>query len=132
MSEPDTPADKFKQAKTEVDAKIANSTVVADTPTASVDSGQTLLHEKVTEALTGSIEGNSKYSMELDSIIEWAKANGAKNTEDIVWEVRHLLTNLGSPKLGDNPIRYLYRYVFLVNEKRKINKELQEFENVNT
>lgn len=65
-----------------------------------------------------------RYSYEINNIIEWAKANGAKTMEDIIYEIRYL-----SNMLGNNPmekkIKTVARYVFLASEKQKIHTEME-------
>jgi len=65
-----------------------------------------------------------RYSQEIKDIIDWAMYNGAKSTDDILYEVRFL-----SNMLGNNPnekkIKTISRYVFLANERNRIAKEME-------
>jgi hypothetical protein len=69
-----------------------------------------------------------KYSYELDQIIDWAKANGAKTMDDIIYEIRFLSNTLGQNAM-EKKIKTVARYVFLANEKNRINTELERMKN---
>ena len=68
-----------------------------------------------------------RYSQEIADVIDWAKANGAKSLEDIIYEIR-FLTN----KLGNNPnekkIKTISRYVYLSGERNKLNTEIERMQ----
>jgi hypothetical protein len=64
-----------------------------------------------------------KYSQEIKNIIDWAKANGAKTLDDILYEVRYLSNMLGS-NAYEKKIKTISRYVFLANEKTRIATEM--------
>lgn len=65
-----------------------------------------------------------RYSQEIQNIIDWALNNGAKSTDDILYEIRYL-----SNMLGNNPnekkIKTISRYVFLANEQKRLAKEME-------
>lgn len=65
-----------------------------------------------------------RYSQEIQNIIDWALNNGAKSTDDILYEIRYL-----SNMLGNNPnekkIKTISRYVFLANEQKRLVKEME-------
>ena len=68
-----------------------------------------------------------RYSQEIADVIDWAKANGAKSLEDIIYEIR-FLTN----KLGNNPnekkIKTISRYVYLSGERTRLNTEIERMQ----
>jgi hypothetical protein len=68
-----------------------------------------------------------RYSKELADVVDWAKANGAKSLEDIIYEIRYL-----SNKLGNNPnekkIKTISRYIFLSGEKNRLNTEIERMQ----
>lgn len=68
-----------------------------------------------------------RYSQEITEAIEWAKSNGAKSLDDILYEIR-FLTN----RLGNNPnekkIKTVSRYIFLANERNRLNTELERMQ----
>lgn len=70
---------------------------------------------------------SGKYSQEIKDVIDWAKANGAKSIDDIMYEIRYL-----SNKLGNNPnekkIKTISRYVFLSNERSRLNNEIERMQ----
>jgi hypothetical protein len=68
-----------------------------------------------------------RYSQEITDLIDWAKANGAKTMDDILYEIRYL-----SNKLGNNPnekkIKTISRYVYLSGERNRLNTELERMQ----
>lgn len=68
-----------------------------------------------------------RYSQEITDLIDWAKANGAKTIDDILYEIRYL-----SNKLGNNPnekkIKTISRYVYLSGERSRLNTELERMQ----
>lgn len=68
-----------------------------------------------------------RYSQEITDAIEWAKANGAKSLDDILYEIRFL-----SNRLGNNPnekkIKTISRYIFLANERNRLNTEMERLQ----
>jgi hypothetical protein len=88
----------------------------------------TVLHSQVGQHLGLASMELGKYSYELDQIIDWAKANGAKTMDDIIYEIRFLSNTLGQNAM-EKKIKTVARYVFLANEKTKINTELERMKN---
>lgn len=82
------------------------------------------LHAQVGQQLGLATLEAERYSHEINKIVEWAKANGAKSMDDILYEIRYL-----SNMLGNNPmekkIKTVARYVFLSTEKQRINTEME-------
>lgn len=70
----------------------------------------------------------SRYHNQLDRIVEWAKAKGAVSREDVVWQVRQLMTRVGGPSLGNNWAQHLSQYAYLEMERMKLDGQLKEFE----
>jgi hypothetical protein len=70
---------------------------------------------------------SGRYSQEIADVIDWAKANGAKTMDDILYEIRSL-----SNKLGNNPnekkIKTISRYVYLSGERSRLNTELERMQ----
>jgi len=69
-----------------------------------------------------------KYQDQIDRLMEWAREKGAKNKEEMVWQVRQLANRIGGPTIGTNWVRHLANYAYLEMEKLKIDKQLQELE----
>jgi len=81
--------------------------------------------KKVGEALGE--DSYEKYSGELRDIIDFVKREfGAKELNDILWEVRRIKSELGTG-YDDSVVKRLYRYVYLRNEKASIDNELRRF-----
>jgi hypothetical protein len=88
----------------------------------------TVLHSQIGQHLGLASMEFGKYSYELDQIIDWAKANGAKTMDDIIYEIRFLSNTLGQNAM-EKKIKTVARYVFLANEKNRINTELERMKN---
>lgn len=103
------------QVTTEVKETIPGTSTVLD---------NALLHAQIGQHLGLATLEAEKYGHEIDKIVDWAKANGAKTMEDIIYEIRYL-----SNMLGNNPmekkIKTIGRYIFLANEKQKIHTEME-------
>lgn len=69
-----------------------------------------------------------KYSYELEQIVDWAKANGAKTMDDIIYEIRYLTNTLGHNPM-EKKIKTVARYVYLATEKNRINTEIERLRN---
>lgn len=105
-----------------------STVVVDDTPKPSNDVGmgdRETACRKVAETL--GVKDYAKHTGNLDAIIEFiSREYGAKELNDIIWEVRRLKNVLGTG-YDDNPIKTLYRYVYLKNEQSSIGNELRRF-----
>ena len=65
-----------------------------------------------------------KYSQEISDIVEWARANGAKTMDDILYEIRYLTNMLGT-RDNEKKIKTVARYVYLATEKSKIMQDME-------
>lgn len=92
--------------------------------------GQNYLKTKINEIL-GAEHEVSKVDTELTKILEWAEGKGAKTLEDVLWEVRELANHLGTPSYGESRLKFLYQYVYLLNESREITNKLKKMEGFN-
>lgn len=68
-----------------------------------------------------------RYSQEITDAIEWAKSNGAKSLDDILYEIRYLTNRLGNNP-NEKKIKTISRYVFLANERNRLNTELERMQ----
>lgn len=94
--------------------------------TTAVIGADDLTLKKVGEAL--SVDNYERDSAEIKAIIEYVSRQfGAKELNDIIWEVRRLKNELGTG-YNDQPLKRLYRYVYLQNEKSSIDNELRRFD----
>lgn len=67
-----------------------------------------------------------KESDKLRSLIEWAKKEGATDDIDIVYQITKLANRIGSPALGENKLSKLVRYVYLQNERIKLEEDIRK------
>lgn len=68
-----------------------------------------------------------RYSQEITDAIEWAKANGAKSLDDILYEIRYLTNRLGNNP-NEKKIKTISRYIFLSNERNRLGTELERMQ----
>ncbi len=70
-----------------------------------------------------------KYSHEINELIDFARANGAKTMDDILYEIRYLSNMLGTNP-NEKKIKTLSRYVFLHKEKQSIDTEIERMKSL--
>jgi hypothetical protein len=116
-------AEDLKKLQAEMPTPV--QTTPQETPTGNnVVFDKALLEQNIGSVLgLASLEA-SKYSYEINNIIDWAKANGAKSMDDILYEIRYLSSTLGN-NMDEKKIKTISRYVFLANEKTKLNQEME-------
>jgi hypothetical protein len=68
-----------------------------------------------------------RYSQEINEAVEWAKANGAKTLDDILYEIRYLTNRLGNNP-NEKKIKTISRYIFLTNERNRLNTEMERLQ----
>lgn len=67
-----------------------------------------------------------KYQHNIERLIDWGKEKGAKDAEDLIWNIRQLANRVGSAPLGQNTTQHLSTYAYLEMERMKIDKQLEE------
>lgn len=67
-----------------------------------------------------------KNDLQIQRLVDWAKAKGATTREDIAWSIRQLAARVGTPAIGDGNIKHLSVYAYLELERLKIDKQLKE------
>jgi hypothetical protein len=87
--------------------------------------------EKIAEILGENPKEAYKFDKELEEILDYALTKNPKELEDILWEVRYLGNMLGTPGYGENRIKFMYEYVYLLNEGMRINRKLKSMESLN-
>lgn len=111
----------------------AQSTPVEETSTVPsnesvpVDNGE-FLKKRIMETFGQKAEDFTKFEPELKEMISTATLRGAKTPEDTIMYIRDLAHRLGTPSWGENPIRFLYDYLFLQNERDKISSKITKME----
>lgn len=70
---------------------------------------------------------SGKYSQEIRDAIEWAKSNGAKTIDDILYEIRYLANRLGNNP-NEKKIKTISRYIFLAGERNRLNTEIERMQ----
>jgi len=87
--------------------------------------------EKIAEILGENPKEAYKFDAELEEILDYVISKNPNNLEDILWEIRYLGNMLGTPGYGESRIKFMYEYVYLLNEGMRINKKLKKMENFN-
>ena len=73
----------------------------------------------------------SKYSDNIKTLVEYAKAQtDDHSSESLKWVIRSLKANLGSAPFGEDNIKFIARYCYLLNEERRIKVERKKFEKI--
>ena len=83
-----------------------------------------VLKERVKDML--GVEQASKYSRDLELIVEYGKAIGYQSNEDLIANIRELINRVGS---GADKVKTASRYAYLYLEQRSINKEMERLKN---
>lgn len=68
----------------------------------------------------------TKYDRDLKLLMEYAVNRGAKNLNDVLWEIRQLKNKVGKEAMGDSIKKYS-RYAYLYNESVAIEKEMARY-----
>ena len=74
------------------------------------------------------LEDVKKYQHQIERLTEWGKAKGAKDMEDLIWQVKQLANRIGGPRFGELNVRNLATYAYLELERMKIDQQLKEME----
>lgn len=106
-----------EEVKTEVKEEKENK------PLANPKIDSDYILKKRIEGMLG-VENTSKYILDVERLLEYGKTLGYKNSEDIIYNVRELLEQTGSP-FGDDKVKKASRMAYLVLEKQNINKEIE-------
>lgn len=73
----------------------------------------------------------SKYSDNLKTLLEYAKVQTQDHSpESLKWVIRSLSLKMGTPALGEDRVKFLARYAYLVNDNRRIENEMKKFEQI--
>jgi len=73
----------------------------------------------------------SKYSDNLKTLVEYAKSQTEDHSpENLKWVIRSLKANLGSAPFGEDNVKFISRYCYLLNDERRIKEERKKFEKI--
>lgn len=80
------------------------------------------------------IEDNSefnKYQPQLKTLVDYAKSVTTDHSpENLKWIIRSLNAKLGTPPFGEDRIKFISRYTYLLQEGKKIEEEKKKFEQI--
>jgi len=65
-----------------------------------------------------------KYNADLDRIVEYAKARGATNLDEIMFRVREVSDSLAN-NMSEKKIKTVARYLFLLGDRAKIDQDIE-------
>jgi hypothetical protein len=88
------------------------------------------LKTKVAQVFGKDLADVSTYDLELGRILDWAKSKGASAPEDVMYQVRYLAARLGAPSFGEDPIKFVHQYIYLLTEKDNIDREIRKLEGI--
>jgi hypothetical protein len=72
-----------------------------------------------------------KYQPNLKTLVDYAKSQSTDHSpENLKWIIRSLNAKLGTPPFGEDRIKFISRYTYLVQEGKKIEEEKRKFEQV--
>lgn len=73
----------------------------------------------------------NKYQSNLKTLVDYAKSQTTDHSpENLKWIVRSLNAKLGSPPFGEDRIKFISRYTYLLNESKRIDEEKKKFEGI--
>jgi hypothetical protein len=73
----------------------------------------------------------NKYQPNLKTLVDYAKSQTTDHSpENLKWIVRSLNAKLGSPPFGEDRIKFISRYTYLLNESKRIDAEKKKFEGI--
>lgn len=73
----------------------------------------------------------NKYQPNLKTLVDYAKSQTTDHSpENLKWIVRSLSAKLGSPPFGEDRIKFISRYTYLLNEQKRIDAERKKFEQI--
>ena len=117
------------------EGKEVNTSSKIDTETPQQISGEALprlLEDSVAEVM--GIEDSAEKNRSMDKIqilIDYAKSQTKDHSpENIKWIIRSLELKLGTPPFSEKRINYVSQYAFLLQEKRKLDKDIKSFEQI--
>lgn len=104
-----------------VETKIENSN-----PEKSVVIPHEVARNKLADMFNIPLNDISKYDIDVKRIIDYVNTQNPETLDDFIYHVKAL-----GIKLGNNPmekqIKTISRYLYLINEKSKIDKDLERF-----
>lgn len=112
-----------------MDIQVENVPEDAPAPSVSAAARQDTLHLAIAERFNIQTP-NQQEDRQLAEV--WAYAQGLAKSDDIsdiIWEVIHLESVLGSPRIGEDRLGRLYKYAKLRRQEAQIREELKNVTN---
>lgn len=73
----------------------------------------------------------NKYQPNLKTLLDYAKTQTTDHSpENLKWIVRSLNAKLGSPPFGEDRVKFITRYAYLLTEEKRIANERKKFEGI--
>lgn len=71
----------------------------------------------------------SKYQTDFKTLVDYAKSQTTDHSpENLKWIIRSLELKLGTPHFGEDRVKFITRYAYLLKEEHRINDEKKKFE----
>jgi len=117
---------KKQQLNNEIDTKI-NEIKPESSSVSNAFTLDDIKLETLAKELDPNMQDYERFSHQINEIVNYVKnVTGAKEWNDVLWEVRLLSKELGNDALGQSQLQRLFRYVYLKNEQSRINRELKK------
>lgn len=73
----------------------------------------------------------NRYQPNLKTLVDYAKTQTTDHsTMNLKWVIRSLSAKLGSPPFGEDRIKFISRYTYLLSEGKRIDEERKKFEGI--
>lgn len=73
----------------------------------------------------------NKYQPNLKTLLDYAKTQTTDHSpENLKWIIRSLNAKLGSPPFGEDRVKFITRYAYLLSEEKRISNERKKFEGI--
>lgn len=73
----------------------------------------------------------SKYKDEIQTLLQFAKSQTQDHSfESLKWVIRSLELKLGTPPLGENRLKYIRNYAYLLMEEKRIKDMKEKYERI--
>lgn len=72
-----------------------------------------------------------RYDAELGTLLAYAKSQTTDHSpQSLKWVIRSLEMKLGSPPFGEDRVKYVRNYAYLLLQEKKLREEKQKFERI--
>lgn len=73
-------------------------------------------------------DNTTENSERAQKILDYIRSHGAESPEQTMWEFRSMMRNLAAPRVGDNRLNMIFRYITLDKVVDEAKGEMMEME----